>query len=178
MIGWSPAALALASRSSNSATVLGGSVMPICAASVLVVEDTGQTVVETHGIERAGAADAVCVNAVLVELRHRPVVPAKSSGVVVKVHEQPILGERDHRRQPEQIGRVVTREHERRRGDEVRELVLADIPGDVRVLLGELFGKLEGYIEAGLEGWLSARQDLSRSSGLRLQELRWLQELR
>ena len=36
MIGSSPAALALASRSSNSATVLGGSVMPICAASFLL----------------------------------------------------------------------------------------------------------------------------------------------
>ena len=36
MIGWSPAALALASRSSNSATVLGGSVMPIWAASSLL----------------------------------------------------------------------------------------------------------------------------------------------
>ena len=30
---------------------------------LLVVEDTGQLVVETHGIERAGAADAVCRDA-------------------------------------------------------------------------------------------------------------------
>ena len=36
MIGWSLAALALASRSSNSATVFGGSVMPICVASFLL----------------------------------------------------------------------------------------------------------------------------------------------
>ena len=119
---------------------------------LFVIEDTGQTVVEAHGIERARAADAIGVNTVLVELRHRPVVPSESSGVGVKVHEQPILGERDHRRQPEQIWRIVAREHKRRRSDQVRKLVLADIPGDVRVLLGELFSKLEGHIEAGLEG--------------------------
>ena len=36
MIGSRPAALALASRSSNSATVVGGCVMPICWASFLL----------------------------------------------------------------------------------------------------------------------------------------------
>src|SRR5437762_7535281 len=36
MIGWSPAFLALDSRSSNAATVVGGSVMPICWASFLL----------------------------------------------------------------------------------------------------------------------------------------------
>ena len=40
---------------------------------------------------------------------------------------------------------------ERRRGDEIRELVRADVPGDVRELLGELIGKLMGHMEAGLE---------------------------
>ena len=35
-IGWMPAALAFSSRASSSASVCGGSVMPICAASVLL----------------------------------------------------------------------------------------------------------------------------------------------
>ena len=47
---------------------------------------------------------------VLVELWHRPLVPAERRRVVVQVHEEAILGERDHRRQPDQVRRVVTRE--------------------------------------------------------------------
>ena len=151
MIGRSPAALALASRSSNSATRLGRLGHADLRGQLLVVEDAGQAVVEAHGIERAGAAGAVLGDAVLVELGRRPLVPAESGGVVVEVLEQPVLGERDHRRQPDQVGRVVAREQARRRGDQVRELVLLDVPGHVRELLGELLGQLEGDVEAGLE---------------------------
>ena len=118
---------------------------------LLVVEDTGQAVVETHGIERAGAAGAVCPDPVLVKLWHRPLVPAECRGVVVEVHEQAVLGERDHRRQPDQVGRVVAREQARRRVDEIRELVLLDVPGHVRELLCELLGEREGDVESGLE---------------------------
>ena len=90
-------------------------------------------------------------DAVLVKLGHRPLIPTESSGIVVKVLEQPLLGKRDHGRQPDQVGRVVAREQARRRVDEIRELVLLDVPGDIWELLGELVGKLEGQIEAGLE---------------------------
>ena len=71
--------------------------------------------------------------------------------VVVEVLEQAVLDERDHRRQPDQVRRVVARQQPRRRGHEVRELVLADVPGDVRELLGELLRELERQVEAGLE---------------------------
>ena len=36
MIGWSPASFAFSSRSSNSATVVGAAVIPICSASFLL----------------------------------------------------------------------------------------------------------------------------------------------
>ena len=117
----------------------------------LVVEDAGQAVVEAHRIERAGAARSIIGDTRLVELRHGPLIPAESCGVVVKVLEQTVLGKRDQRRQPNQVGRVVAREQARRLVDEVRELVLADVPGDVRVLLRELIGELEGQVKAGLE---------------------------
>ena len=151
MIGRSPAALAFASRSSNSATVLGGCGHADLGRQLLVVEDAGQAVVEAHGIERAGAAGAVRRDAVLVELGHGPLVPAESLGVAVKVLEQPLLGKRDHRRQPDEVRRVVAREQARRLVDEVRELVLLDVPGHVRVLLRELLGELEGDVEPRLE---------------------------
>ncbi len=59
-----------------------------------------------------------------------------------------------------QVGRVVAREQARRRVDEIRELVLADVPGHVRELLGELVGELEGDVEAGLE--VGVEHDRSR----------------
>ena len=151
MIGSSPAVLALARRSSNSATVLGGSVMPDLRGELLVVEDAGQAVVEAHRVEGAGAARPVGPDPVLGELRRRPLVPAEGRRVVVEVLEQPVLDERDHRRQPDQVRRVVAGQQPRRRGHEVRELVLADLPGHVRELLGELVRELERQVEAGLE---------------------------
>lgn len=115
-----------------------------------IVEDAGQAVVESHGKERARAASAVFCDAVLIELGDRPLIPAKSCGVVVKVHEQPLSGKRDHGRQPDKVRRIVAREQPRRRVDEVRELVLADVPSDVRVLVRELLrrGK-RGFHSAG-----------------------------
>ena len=61
------------------------------------------------------------------------------------------LTRRDHRGQPDQVGRVVTREQARRRADQVPELVLADLPGHVRELLGELIGEFDRKVEAGFE---------------------------
>ena len=108
--------------------------MPIWAASCLVVEDAGHAVVETHGVKRAGTSDPVCIQPVLVELWHRPIIPAERRRVVVQIFQEAVLCERDHCRQPDQVGRVVTREKHRRRGDEIRELFHADVPGDIREL--------------------------------------------
>ena len=40
--------------------------------------------------------------------------------------------------EPEQIWRIVAREYKRRRIDQVCKLILADVPGDARVLLGDI----------------------------------------
>src|SRR6185436_10576858 len=44
---------------------------------LFVIEDTCQTVVESHCIESAGSTDTVGVDAILVKLRHWPVVPSE-----------------------------------------------------------------------------------------------------
>ena len=59
MMGRMPLAFAAASRASNSATVAGGWVMPTWRGQLLVVEDAGEAVVETHRVQRAGAAGAI-----------------------------------------------------------------------------------------------------------------------
>ena len=151
MIGCSPAVFALASRSSNSSTVFGGVGHADLRRELLVVEDAGQAVVQASRVERSGPALPVAGDAVLDELGRRELVPAVRGHVLIEVLEQTVLDQRDHRRQPDQVRRVVARQQARRCGHEVRELVLLDVPGDVRVLLGELLGQLERDVEAGLE---------------------------
>ena len=151
MIGSSPAALALASRSSNSATVFGGSVIPSCGGELLVVEHARQAVVEAHRIERTGAARAIGPDPVLRELGGRPLVPAEGGRVGVKVLEQSVLDQADHRWEPDQVRRIVARQEPRGGAHQVGELILADLPGHVRELLGELFRELERQVESGLE---------------------------
>src|SRR5690606_4952027 len=110
---------------------------------LLVVEDTSQAVVEAHSIKRAGAASSVLSDSVLVELRHGPFVPAKSGGVLIKVLEQPLFGKRNHCWQPDEVGRVVDSQQAWRGVDEVRKLVLANVPTDVRELPLKLLGEPE-----------------------------------
>ena len=62
----------------------------------LIVEDAGHAVVETHGIKRAGTSDPVCIQPVLVELWHRPIIPAERRRVVV----QDFSGGRPVRKRP------------------------------------------------------------------------------
>ncbi len=118
---------------------------------LLVVEDAGQAVVEAHRIQGARAARAVGPDPVLCELRGRPLVPAEGGRVVVKVLEQSILDQRNHRRKADQVRGIVARQQPRGRAHQVRELVLADLPGHIRKLLGELFRELEREIESALE---------------------------
>ena len=151
MIGWSLAAFALARKSSNSATVFGGFGHADLRRQLLVVEDAGQAVVEACCVQGTGAAGPIRADTVLGELGSGPLVPPEGCGVVVEILQQVVLDQRDHRRQPDQVRRVVTRKQPWRRADEVCELVLADLPGHVRELLRELLGQLERQIEAGLE---------------------------
>ncbi len=48
--------------------------------------------------------------------------------------------------------------------DEICKLVLLGVKGHIRELLGELFDKLEGYIEAGFE--VGIHHDRSRPASL------------
>ena len=86
----------------------------------------------------------------LLELRGRPLVPAERLGVAVEVHQQVVLDQLGDLGQPHQVGRVVRQDARRVLRDD-RELVLADVPRDVRVLLGELVGERLRQREAGLE---------------------------
>ena len=127
--------LGLAEQSLEVGDGLGRLGHPDLLRELLVVEDTGQAVVQPHRVQRTGTAGAVRVDAILDELGGRPLVPPERRRVVVEVLEQVILHERDQRRQPDQVRRVVARQQARRRGHQVRELVLADVERHVRELL-------------------------------------------
>ena len=118
---------------------------------LLVVEHACQAVVQAHGIERTRTASPVGSDPILRELRGGKLVPAERCRVAVEVLEQPILDERDHRGEPDEIRRIVTGQESRCRGHQVRELVLRDLPGHVRELLGEFLRELEREIESRLE---------------------------
>ena len=116
-----------------------------------VVEDAGQAVVEPHRVQRPRPTSAVLRNPVLGQLGGRPLIPAERRGIVVEVHQQAVVDERHHRRQPDQIGRIVTRQQTWRGVHQVGELILADVPRHVGKLPSELLGQRERQIEARLE---------------------------
>ena len=109
---------------------------------VLVVEHAGHAVVEAAGVERAVAPLAVRVDAVLDQLGRRPLVPAVGGHIRVEVEQQAVLDQADHGGQPDEVRWVVAGQEQRALLHQVRELVLTDIPGDVRELLGELLAEL------------------------------------
>ena len=80
---------------------------PDLGGQLLVVEDTGEAVVEAHRVERPGAPGAVGGDPVLSKLRRRPFVPAEPGRIPVQVLQQPVLDEGHHRRQPDQVRRAV-----------------------------------------------------------------------
>ena len=137
---------------------------------LLVVEDAGHAEVEPQGVQGALAArPAARAQAQLLELRGRPLVPAEGLRVAVEVLQQVVLDQLGDLGQPHQVGRVV-RQHPRGVLGDDRELVLADVPRDVRVLLGELGGQRLGQREAGLE--VAVHRDRRRAAGGRRRDRR------
>ncbi len=129
----------------------------------LVVEHAGQAVVESHRVQRARTTGAVRRDPVLGQLGRGPLVPSEGGGVLVHVLQQPVMDQRHHARQPDEVRRVVAGQQAGRGVHQVGELVLFDVPGHVRELLGELVCQIEGKVESCLE--IRVEYDIVLSAG-------------